>query len=421
MKAPVSKMGKTRLNSQRYGSSSDRSRSLRGSRDTAGDGSVSIRPASLTSRKEASASTPAAAKVQMKETQKETLITKSGIGPPMADEMCVDGPSFGQIGPSKVVAQSVSESKMSSPIKIDALEVSEPNPHKTEAQLSLVCKPISNFIQVLPVKPEIPYAAQSPKKKTTKKWKRAAREGHHQQIPGIVSSPLHILLGVKQLLQKSSKAKTSSPTSVKSPSPSKSGRNPTKLQSHSFPSLSNQCNSSLEIQTCKRKVVFDNQKDEIRFLKKGKLATSRKKKNAISSLLDSEGCMQDMEAGLSQVISEFFTALFNSSNPLPQDIRKATGPIKSRISDEMRTPIPFLSLHRTDQSPPPLLLLPRTSPAQLRRFFFFDFKASTLLCLCKSFVVRRASAPRRSPFSPRMVTPTKTEKALKSCLGFIFH
>ncbi|TXG61030.1 hypothetical protein EZV62_012393 [Acer yangbiense] len=44
LKAPILEKGKSRFSSQVFGSSSDRSRSLEGSRDTTGDGSGSMRP-----------------------------------------------------------------------------------------------------------------------------------------------------------------------------------------------------------------------------------------------------------------------------------------------------------------------------------------------------------------------------------------
>ncbi|KAI9180810.1 hypothetical protein LWI28_008346 [Acer negundo] len=58
-----------------------------------------------------------------------------------------------------------------------------------------------------------------------------------------------------------------------------------------------------------------------------------KKKNHISCLLDAPGRPQDTDEGMAVVVSDFFASLFKSSNPSSQDIRKASTPIRSILTD----------------------------------------------------------------------------------------
>ncbi|KAK0607926.1 hypothetical protein LWI29_022770 [Acer saccharum] len=65
-------------------------------------------------------------------------------------------------------------------------------------------------------------------------------------------------------------------------------------------------------------------------------ASARKKKNCISSLQDSRGGIQFSEEGMAGVISDYFTDIFSTTNPSAEVIRKVTGTIKSRLSEEMK-------------------------------------------------------------------------------------
>ncbi|KAK3218464.1 hypothetical protein Dsin_012434 [Dipteronia sinensis] len=63
-------------------------------------------------------------------------------------------------------------------------------------------------------------------------------------------------------------------------------------------------------------------------------ATARKKKNHISSLLDTAGRTQETEEGMAVVVSDFFASLFKSVNPPMEDIRKVSAPVRYRLSDD---------------------------------------------------------------------------------------
>ncbi|KAK2655325.1 hypothetical protein Ddye_008377 [Dipteronia dyeriana] len=64
-------------------------------------------------------------------------------------------------------------------------------------------------------------------------------------------------------------------------------------------------------------------------------ATTRKKKNSITKLLDDNGILQDSEKGLARVIINYFSTLFRSSEPFLCDIASATKAIDARLNGEM--------------------------------------------------------------------------------------
>ncbi|TXG61727.1 hypothetical protein EZV62_013090 [Acer yangbiense] len=61
-------------------------------------------------------------------------------------------------------------------------------------------------------------------------------------------------------------------------------------------------------------------------------ATMSKKKNHISCLMDDSCRPQVSVEGMAGVVSSFFSKLFESLNPYPQDIRRAIAPIKSKCN-----------------------------------------------------------------------------------------
>ncbi|KAK3224528.1 hypothetical protein Dsin_011553 [Dipteronia sinensis] len=64
-------------------------------------------------------------------------------------------------------------------------------------------------------------------------------------------------------------------------------------------------------------------------------ATTRKRKNSISKLLDDNGQFHDSDTRLSQVIHNYFSTLFKSSVPSPGDIANASVGIGSSLSSVM--------------------------------------------------------------------------------------
>lgn len=65
-------------------------------------------------------------------------------------------------------------------------------------------------------------------------------------------------------------------------------------------------------------------------------ARSRKKKNLIASLQDFYGQPQASDEGMASMINEFFGSLFTSSNPSKQLITKATDPINTHLTVDLR-------------------------------------------------------------------------------------
>ena len=59
---------------------------------------------------------------------------------------------------------------------------------------------------------------------------------------------------------------------------------------------------------------------------------ARRRKNCIESLVDSGGKAYHSKAGLAYVINEYFSFIFQSSNPSSQVIRNATEGINSSLS-----------------------------------------------------------------------------------------
>ena len=53
-------------------------------------------------------------------------------------------------------------------------------------------------------------------------------------------------------------------------------------------------------------------------------ASARQKKNSIHRLQNKEGRLEESEAGMARVIQEFFHSLFQSANPSPYNISRAS-------------------------------------------------------------------------------------------------
>ncbi|TXG67121.1 hypothetical protein EZV62_008396 [Acer yangbiense] len=97
LKALIGEKLYSRNNSQGYGSFLDRVKSTEGSREGEGDGSVSLRPASLASMKVSPVNTGAAPVLE----KIGTLIAAEEEGLIQSNVMCVDGPASKKVGQSK--------------------------------------------------------------------------------------------------------------------------------------------------------------------------------------------------------------------------------------------------------------------------------------------------------------------------------
>ncbi|TXG60318.1 hypothetical protein EZV62_014891 [Acer yangbiense] len=186
------------------------------------------------------------------------------------------------------------------------------------------------------------------KKKTSRNWKRKARESNHLQIGEKISSPLQRMLEVGKLSKIVAKRQSLSLDGAKKGSATSKRKSPSKGRSkQKLPTVFAEYISSLHLdkgdQFCKRKVNFDLAED-IRELKKGDWnskffharASTRKRKSNISRLFDSKGQILDTETGMARVVKEYFASLFHSSSLSPHNSSAATGPIKSKLSVDSR-------------------------------------------------------------------------------------
>ncbi|KAK3204142.1 hypothetical protein Dsin_018188 [Dipteronia sinensis] len=64
-------------------------------------------------------------------------------------------------------------------------------------------------------------------------------------------------------------------------------------------------------------------------------ASARKKKNTIVSLTDDNGSIHTSPEGISITVHQYFSSLFNSTNPSVEDIERATRGIESRLTVQM--------------------------------------------------------------------------------------
>ncbi|KAL5794878.1 hypothetical protein ACOSP7_003472 [Xanthoceras sorbifolium] len=64
-------------------------------------------------------------------------------------------------------------------------------------------------------------------------------------------------------------------------------------------------------------------------------ATARKKKNQISSLLDSRGVRRESEQGMSSVVLDYFSDLFRSTRPSSSDFSAASSFLESKVNAQM--------------------------------------------------------------------------------------
>ncbi|TXG53122.1 hypothetical protein EZV62_022291 [Acer yangbiense] len=230
-----------RSNSQTNKSSSERGKSLEGSRETEGDGSLIRRSNFLAPQKSDSGSLSMAAKTIGKELQQDNLITIE-TGSSKVDEMCVDGLGSGSVSCSRVLCLPNSE-PISGPI--NSCEIQEdPDP----VSLQIGVRPIKeeNFIEVdSVVKPR------------------------QQEISNT------LLLNVCKSNRKISKGSNSSTSTAKGTTPARKGKSPMKTQPSSILSLDNQphkksSQNQEEGLGCKRKVVFDLMEKDTRDQKKRK-------------------------------------------------------------------------------------------------------------------------------------------------------
>ncbi|TXG58188.1 hypothetical protein EZV62_016017 [Acer yangbiense] len=267
---------KSKSQSQGYGSSSDRNRSMEGSREREGVGSASLRQGSLASQEKV----PAASAAAIGERLKGALAEATDVGPAHTEDMCLDGPNLGTLKPSQEMdpinnSDSINvEPKFVAPnLTTTITQTFEVKP-KIQDQDTSHFKPISSPFPQLQ-QSLIPTPLQTLKKKSSRKWKRNARDSKHQLKPGLPSSPLQRMLDIRKSPEKSKSVKVSSPKVSKTGLLSSNAKSPQKSQPPNQKPHSEQTevvNTRLgsEGNACKRKMVFENSQEDFRAPKKGK-------------------------------------------------------------------------------------------------------------------------------------------------------
>ncbi|TXG73278.1 hypothetical protein EZV62_001857 [Acer yangbiense] len=242
LKATIPEKSQYRSISQTFGSSSERGKYLEGSREIEVDGSNIKRSGSMAPQKSESGNLLEAVITKGKKIHQVNLVTV-GNRPFKVDEMCVDGPGSGYTSDPKVLclpnSEPISGPTMSYEIQMD------PDPTSIQIGEGPSMIDISPTVELVEV-PKQQVASNNlvtPTKKTSKKWKRAAREGHQRQITGKIASPLNRMLNVSKAIKKNSIGSNSSTSSVKGIKEENLG--------------------------CKRKDVFDLCMEETRDQKKG--------------------------------------------------------------------------------------------------------------------------------------------------------
>ncbi|TXG57050.1 hypothetical protein EZV62_018363 [Acer yangbiense] len=207
LKATIPDRTKSSCNVQGIGSSSDRTRSKEASRETEGDGS-------------------------------ETLMPVEASGPPLTSVMCIDGPDTRLEGSPSGLGLPATETTLSKSTELVCLS----NPVKALPTTTLdhssnLVPAQEEFSPSQPMETDPSKPIITPKKKISKRWKRAAREVKVKSLVGLMASPLHRILEINKQLRKSPKVRA-------------------KVDGH----------------VCKRKVVFDLPEEKIRESKKGKVS-----------------------------------------------------------------------------------------------------------------------------------------------------
>ncbi|TXG63385.1 hypothetical protein EZV62_010379 [Acer yangbiense] len=199
LKASIPERPRSRYGTQGNGSSSDRSRSMEASRESEGDGSISLKQGSRLSQKDLPATSVGAAQSPRKEKMLLTLPSVGEVGAPSQSEMVIDWPEHKMDGMTKTLGLPLSESTVSPPLtntdnttKIPSTQDSLPQKQLKERAQSIA----TNIAHTVEVPHQITKTAASsllklsPKKRITKKWKRSAREVKHKPIPMLISNPL---------------------------------------------------------------------------------------------------------------------------------------------------------------------------------------------------------------------------------------
>ncbi|TXG48338.1 hypothetical protein EZV62_027632 [Acer yangbiense] len=205
LKAYISEKSRPRFQSSGNGSSSKKVRSSGTSHDTEGDGFISLRPGSLAAQKEVLDKQETTKKKMLAGTNQKTLTADGVIGPTTLEEMSVDGPRGGNIVLSVEQAQLGNEPTAGPSMELVVQPCIKPSTLKGPTRHNLEGLEAVEDLSPQPMQTEIPNPLPSPKKKSSKKWKRLVRESQQSMVAGRISSPLHKLLVVSKAIRRSPK------------------------------------------------------------------------------------------------------------------------------------------------------------------------------------------------------------------------
>ncbi|TXG57560.1 hypothetical protein EZV62_015389 [Acer yangbiense] len=191
----------SRFPGQNNGSLSERDRFLAADPKKSGERSQNLKSRSQASQNGKSTSAFRAGKDVTAETRSGTLKPESVMGPPQFERMIIDGPRVGPETSSTISNQIIVDSSHGLINEVTTQTSNDPVLSKVDDRPKLV-----NQVEVIEVtrKTKTSDIRITPKKKTSKKWKRAVR-GKEQQLVGLVSSPLHCMLEAGKVGRKSPK------------------------------------------------------------------------------------------------------------------------------------------------------------------------------------------------------------------------
>ncbi|TXG69859.1 hypothetical protein EZV62_004794 [Acer yangbiense] len=158
-------------------------------------------------QKQISSSSAATQLKMTNEPNTKTLAIRSGLGPQVMTGPPSSDPGVGELKPTNGLR------------KEDVKAHSKQGLITYEPNESLSKKIPSDITASSPTQPVCSDMIISPKKKPNRKWKRLAREGVAQQLPGLISSPIQRVLALGKTGKKTTKGKSISP-----PGPKISGR-----------------------------------------------------------------------------------------------------------------------------------------------------------------------------------------------------
>ncbi|TXG64575.1 hypothetical protein EZV62_011569 [Acer yangbiense] len=257
MRATVPDRSKIRNQPFTNGSSTDKDRSMEGSRGLEIENSFNTVAGSLMSQKKEVVAVLSAQKKTVEETSSKTLTINSGPGSKLKTVPSIEGPPGEKVLPTKEADDTIG---LAQPInEVEKSVKGVYTAQKTDGELGE-----SSFSQPMPTDMVI-----SPKKKVNRKWKRSARKGPSPQIPGKLLSPMRQALAIGKIGKKGNKGNT-----PLKPGPKLTGRickekSPGKkaLTTTKQPKVEGSISISPSedpIKACKRKVIFEAEDDNRR-------------------------------------------------------------------------------------------------------------------------------------------------------------